>query len=471
MKRDEELVFRPEVDRSSRIRNPGRGWCLYVDAFRAVLPEGGVDDSGVPAYQEYWKEMDESGASKWADIFYLRVPWSEMEPKLGQYAWEDGSNVRGLIDGAIRRNLRLAFRVYVDSQDSYRQATPDYVRTQGAMGRVDSESGWWSPFVDDPVFQHLFEQFLSAFALRFDDADAVDFIDGQGLGWWGEMHHLQMRVSNGRTIEEVYKWVTMAYLRRFHQVLVGIQYGGEYLALGDWAVDQGAVIRRDSLGSPIWFSEADREPLLHHWPNVPVFAENCYHHLVTRSNWWRADGFVSVRSVLEGVVSHATEVHANTLDLRVAEDAETWMHVGRDLVEQFSLLAGYRLALTEVNLCVALGEAKTVLEHTWVNLGFGKFPGDRHGWKGRYYPAFCFWSEAAYQPELVIHLRDIDPSDWIQEQGYPYRSMVAFPSKDGDYRFMVALWDEKRERPSRIRLAHANLYHGWYYLGHVKVGR
>lgn len=464
------LEFRPGVDRTSRIKNPGRGWCLYVDAFRAVLPQGRGDDSGVPPYSAYWDQMDGSGASSWADILYVRVPWSELEPCRGHYAWEENRNIRGLIDGATQRKLRLALRVYVDSRDGYRQATPDYVRQQGGKGRLDPESGLWSPFLDDPIFQQAFEQFLAALAVRFDDADQVDFIDGQGLGWWGEMHHLLLDVDDDRTLAEVYRWVTLAYLHRFQHVLVGVQYGGGNPALSDWALAQGAVVRRDSLGSPLWFTVEDRAAILQHWPQVPVFAENCYHHLVTRENWWRGDGFSSVRAVLERVYEHARDVHANTLDLRVAEDAKVWMHAGRDLVEAFALHAGYRLALTQVMVAGTLRGAHTArISHMWANFGFGKFPGDRHGWRGRYYPAFCFWSETAAEPEAMTRLPDIDPSAWIAESEYRYASDIAVPPKAGTYRLMATLWDGTKNAPASIRLAHASPEQGWYRLGTVVV--
>ncbi len=472
-------VVRPEADHERRLRNPGRGWCIYVDAFRAIVEEGNQDDSGFPQSQRYWQQMDASGASEAADIFYLRVPWSALEARQGRYAWDDDDNYALLIEGARRRGLALAFRVYVDSQDSYRQATPEFVRRRGALGRYGegASKDLWSPYVDDPVFQSALADFVAALGRRYDDPGEVAFIDGQGLGWWGEMHHLALGPAVGRpqtTFDGVYRWITRTYLSHFQQVLVGIQYAGGTLALSDWALEQGAVIRRDSLGSPRWFGEQDKAPLLAHWPKVPVFAENCYHHLRSRPSWWRGDGFASLRSVLERVWQDAKAVHANTLDLRVPEDAEQWMTLGSDLVKDFGLNSGYRWVLEEAAFPtrVAAGADELWVEHQWANLGYGRFPGDRHGWEGRYALAFAmFAKENGTVAERVVALPEVPISQWIAGPSYRYRSRLPLsPATTGHscYRLAVAMVNRNTGEPA-VELAVRGLPRlgGWYLLGEI----
>jgi len=138
-----DITVQPEEDQTSVIRNPAMGWVLYADAF-----------ADFPQAAEYWESQDPYAGS--ASIFYVRLPWSQLEPQEGVYAWENDQNFKDLIQGALDRGLKLAFRVYVDSEGSYRQATPEYVRDAGAEGIVNTKTGRWDPYVDDPVFQKEF---------------------------------------------------------------------------------------------------------------------------------------------------------------------------------------------------------------------------------------------------------------------------------------------------------------------------
>ena len=84
------------------------------------------------------------------------------------------------MQGALDRGLKLAFCVYVDGQDNIRNGTPDFVREAGAQGypvhRLWDPEGVdnnWTPYVDDPVFQEKFSNFIRAFAEKFDDPDTM----------------------------------------------------------------------------------------------------------------------------------------------------------------------------------------------------------------------------------------------------------------------------------------------------------
>ena len=45
---------------------------------------------------------------------------------------EHDENFKALIQGALARGLKLAFRVYIDGQDNIHNGTPDFVREAGA---------------------------------------------------------------------------------------------------------------------------------------------------------------------------------------------------------------------------------------------------------------------------------------------------------------------------------------------------
>lgn len=331
---------------------------------------------------------------------------------------------------------------------------------------------YWTPCVNDLVFQGEFEQFLSAFALEYDDPDVVDYIDAQGLGWWGEMHHLEYLSSTEK--EQVYRWIVEAYSSRFGNVLLGAQYGSNSFpySLQDWALEsKGFVIRRDSFGSSQWLPPSEKERILRHWPKVPVFAENCYHSLLSWSSWWKGDGFRTLRDVLESVLNDAKELHANTLDLRIPEDARAWRK-HEDLIEDFALNGGYRFVLASVRYpeSICSGREYTI-SHTWKNTAIGKLPNDNPNWNYKYRVAFAILDPLSKDVKQMI-ISDAEVSDWLKGQDYSYStaSMVEdIPA--GVYDLGVAIVDMTKDFEPAINLAIRNTKTetGWYNVATINV--
>ena len=88
------------------------GWSLYSEG-RKRHTDG----------KEYWIHQDRA-AREYAGVFYLRWKWEDLEPEEGKYAWECDSVFINLIQGALDRNLRLAFRAFVHT------GTPKYVNPE-----------------------------------------------------------------------------------------------------------------------------------------------------------------------------------------------------------------------------------------------------------------------------------------------------------------------------------------------------
>ncbi len=474
-----EHSYQPPYDATSLLKNPAMGWMLYVDAFYHDTANPALPDNGFPDAAAYWAAQDQSGASALANIQYIRVPWAQLEPSKGHYAWEQDANFIALIDGARQRHLRLAFRVYVDSQNSYRQATPEFVWHAGAQGYEETWEDshgraftYWNPTVTDRTFQLYFEAFVRAFAARFDDPDEVDFIDGQGLGWWGEMHHI--RVEADEDLQSAFRWITETYANHFTRVLLGAQIGAIPDALSDWAVRHvGYVLRRDSFGSPLWLTSIDKEKILARWPQTSVFAENCYHHLLSRSSWWEGDGFMKLRDVLLRVVSDALQLHANTLDLRGPEDASAWMRHARDLVEHFARRGGYRFHVSAIRYeSVIDDDRKMRIHHSWINYGVGKLPNDTPNWNHKYRVAFALLDIQSGISAKISVVTDVDPSDWLQNQENAYSSETCWNEVDaGKYSLGLAIVDSQHDNKPSITLATIlpQTKTGWYKIGTVQL--
>jgi len=464
-------------DTSRFLRNPGMGWMIYIDQ------DGSTVTPGHPGrYLDaaaWWKEMDAAAAQ--ASVLYLRLPWIEFEPSEGQYAWEQNANYQAIIQGALDRGLQLAFRVYVDCSDCQLQATPLWVRGAGARGKLQVENPGaggpkWNPFLEDPLFRQKFENFVAAFAREYDDPVRVTFIDAEGLGRWGEMHtyHLEnpaRYVEHGR---DCIRWIVRTYRKNFRRVLLGHQF--QNWSLGKDIDDEilgvcGYLARRDGLASPIWFKQEEKDRLKSYWPQAPVFAENCYWHTVSNENWWRGDGFTSRRQLFAALLRDAEEIHANTLDLRIAEDANAWLRECPDLVTKFQLQGGYRLAPVSVNLPRQFGPGQPALiRHAWKNAGWGRLPGDLPQWRGRFAVAFALLNRDDTPASVVLSAAD--PSRWLRGQELVFEESIAFPAvPSGGYRLALAIVDTTQAMVPAIELAvlQPRTATGWYSFAEVEV--
>lgn len=464
---EEKQIIHPIQDHTRVIRNPAMGWVLYIDAFSMY------EIQEFPEAEAYWAMQD--GNVDMASIFYLRVPWSIMEPEEGEYAWHENENYQRMIQMALDRGLKLAFRVYVDSRDAFVQATPDYVFEAGAKGYANNEhhDDFLTPYLYDPVFQEKLANFVQAFAKEYDDPSIVDYIDAQGLGFWGEMHSIgRMRGSQKK---KVFEWITNLYSDHFKHVLLGQQYGQNSfkMAYQDWALrEKGYVIRRDSFGSPIWLKRSQKKQILAHWPHVPVFAENCYHGFKWREEWYKGDGFPTLYDMMQSVIQDAEELHANTLDLRYPQDATLWTETAPELVRYFALNCGYRFGLKEIEYpsTVKIDQLNTV-KHIWQNHGFGMLPNNNPKWNWKYKPSFALLDLVTGK---VVHqiIDNAEPSEWVGTKGYDYITEVSIKQvQPGQYNFAVAIINQENETKPEIELAieGERTEEGWHVIGLITV--
>ncbi len=460
-----QITVQPEEDGTSLLRNPAMGWVMYVDAF-----------ADFPRAEEYWSSQDPYVDS--ASILYIRLPWSQLEPQEGLYAWENDQNFKDLVQGALDRGLKLAFRVYVDSEGSYQQATPDYVRDAGAAGVVDPDTGRWDPYVDDPVFQEKFSAFLKAFGAEFNDPSVVDYVDGNGLGRWGEGNRLKL--VNGWVEEDVVavlRWISSTYADCFDRVLLGVQYNKsstgflldniDAVALEEF----GYVIRKDTLGLPYWFTEADKERIRSHFPEVPFYGENVYQYLQSRQRW--LDDYETLREALEAVFNDAISLHANTLDLRIPEDTEAWFTEAPDLVREFVLRGGYRLMPVEITYPEKTSPGGDLtISHRWKNSGVGVLPNNKPQWNYKYKVAFALIDPSTEQAVFTAVDEAAEPSDWVEGGDYRYALTTRLSGvSPGTYWLGCAIVDTTMGDTPAINLAVLNrkTTSGWYVLGDIQV--
>jgi len=456
------LSVHPAVDLHAVIRNPAMGWVLYIEG----TP---------PPADKYWKSV--APYVKTASILYLRLPWAYLEPKEGQYAWNNDANFQSLLQGARARGLQLAFRVVANSKDGAWPGAPDYVRDAGAAGYEESgpKGQLWTPRLGDPVFRTAFAKFIRAFGQEFDNPAQVAYIDGGGVGWWGEMHHTQ--VDKGQ-LGETLHWLCSTYAQAFTHVLLGIQLHSE---LSDWGKTDaialqkyGYVARIDSLGS-FWFGKDSRDELHAISAETPFYGESCYFSLLGWNVWKNPkNGYLEPRDVLVGTMKDALENHANTLDLRQPGDAATWFKLAPDLVQRFVEQGGYRLAPTAVTVEAGAphGVGHTYLIHqTWQNFGVGFLPDDNPRWNGKYRVAFALLPQEGGTPTEIETDSQIDPGSWKGGSQTDETSSIAFHAPPGTYRLALAIVDTTRQNQPAITLALNNetASAAWHVLGQITI--
>ena len=168
--------------------------------------------------------------------------------------------------------MRLAFRVVVDSRDKRTEFTPQFVKDAGAKGFMNK--GKWSPYSDDPVFQKYYTKFVKALAKDFNDPSKVEFIDGFGLGKWGEYHTMIYSTGDDTPKKAVFDWVTDIYSQAFDKVPVVINYHRWIGAGKDWvddehfavdseemleeAIKKGYSLRHDAFGMTTYYGSWER---------------------------------------------------------------------------------------------------------------------------------------------------------------------------------------------------------------------
>lgn len=466
-----EVTFEPDL--TSLVRNPVSGWTLYDDA-----------NDDVSDAQRYWA-MQDMAASRFASIFYWRSRWSELEPQEGRYAWDNDENFKALLQGALDRGLKLAFCVYVDGQDNISNATPDFVRDAGANG-YPSHRLWdpegvdnnWSPYVDDPVFQEKFSNFIRAFAEEFDDPDRVDYIDAFNLGWWGEGHHIKYMDPASKA--SVYQWITRLYGENFHNVILVTNFGTE-MGLDyekRFAVrEQDFVIRRNSLGST-WFRDTEIKTVGDFFPGCPFIAEGCYwgSNDDAYQPWSEdplyKDVFHSWTDFYSQSFNDAIRSHANTLDLREIAETKGWTQRALPLVKEFVSKGGYRFTPVSVSWPYEVTEGSMVkVRHQWRNSGVGMCPNNNRRWNYKYKVSFALFKGTEKVWQYVDE--NTDPSSWLYGKDMTYECEFDPELPCGAYMLSVCVADTSKEgNPPGLALAvKGKDGRGWLDIGTINISK
>jgi hypothetical protein len=355
-----EEVSRTRVqpdDTGVALVNPGMGWTLHF--YSNIIKNYG-------SKLEPWDTLEDwPGLS----VVYLRVPWSFLEPREGEFNWS-------LFDTPaqrwIGRGKKIAIRVSC-SESWMRYATPRWVQDAGAKG-IDFEFGkgpktggpLWDPDYLDPVFLRKLDKFLEAMARRYDANPNVAFIDVGSFGMWGEGHTgFSSRLDEEQTVAVVKRHVDL-HVKHFPNTLLcisddvaGSGKPGRRFPAMDYALSRGVTMRDDSiLVQPPPHSWYHAEMAEEFWPKLPVILEHEHYGPSKARKAWSGD--LLIKSVEDYHASYMS-IHWWPREL-LSENKETIGRINRRL--------GYRIQLRELSWpsSVALG-GSFVVESAWANAG------------------------------------------------------------------------------------------------------
>ena len=469
----EPVRFTPDTVRV--LDNPLNGWVMYLarnwdeDFWEKQNYDNLPADNGKTTVK----------VSDYASVAYLRTSWSSMEPEEGKYFWDDpDSRLSRLIRSVEERGMKLAFRIVVDGRDQGAN-TPDFVFDAGARYYLQNEKrpDQKTPFPQDPVFRKYYEKFIEAFAEEFNDPERTAFIDGYGLGKWGEGHNVAYQSGNTITDSTKYykentmRWITGLYSRTFTEVPLVINYHrhiGHPVSEGrevnpdsehllQIAIDNGYCLRADSFGmnNQDWGYNNWERSYVKKWAyKLPIIMEGGW--IVGQHSWWQDPaGYKTPKDVRIGEYVTSKEEKVNMMDLRAGKETASWFNDAYDYVRKFVAEGGYRLYPVAITAPDRIRNGKEVtVEHSWANLGWGYCPNNLKQWNYKYKVAFAILDQDGKVVAEFID-RDSEPSEWIEGKETAY-SFGFVPSgiPAGKYTLAVGIVDtSKADAPVGIELA------------------
>lgn len=277
------------ADNASALRNPDKGW--YIHYY----------DNNILKYGVGLKAKDAVSMIPCLDHIYLRLAWSYIEPKEGQFNWQIIDKV---IDEYTAEGVNVSFRITCKETDANNKfATPKWVMDAGAKGSMRDDS--WEPDYGDPIFLQKLDNFHKAFAERYDSRKEVIYVDVGSYGDWGEGHTASSSKKNWswNTIKahfDIYK----KYYKNTQIVISDDFIGSRTTQEGkaeikQYVLDNGWTYRDDSVGVE-WFvksyGEKLRSPELFEsvMDNKPTVLElEHYHWNVETGNWKNGKYFLA----------------------------------------------------------------------------------------------------------------------------------------------------------------------------------
>lgn len=400
--------------------NPLKGWATYTDA-------GSIR-------QTY-------------SLVYFYVPWKELEPQPGRYAFDAWE--KKVWDTPAARDKHVIFRVYLD-YPSLPTGVPDWLLAEGVkLHRYADYGGGESPDYDDPRLVSALTEFIGALGKHYDRNPRVAFIALGTLGFWGEWHtypETQLFASPATQAK-----VVEAYHEAFpDKILVG-RYATGFLGHQPWIGYHDDMIPSDTLGPDDWMflPQMRASGRADNWKvavtggeMVPGEADN-----------WLGDGYPTLLAAVEQ--AHFTWIGPYSPAIDQNQTPELIAR-GADIVRRM----GYQYCLTQLTCPGSVASGSRVrISIDGVNEGVAPF----------YYPWEVRIALLNSRHEVAESFPvDVDIRKWLPG-GFKLSAEPAVLASPGVYNLAIGIVDPYTGKPA-IRFANDLPYDdGWTVLSTVRV--
>jgi len=382
----QQAAFCREIDLTSKwndkiaLENPHKGWYQHyfdnhINRYLAAKDSDLLEFPGM-------------------DHLYLRLSWAYLEPQEGQFNWQVIDKV---IDKWTAKGLKISFRISCreTSTDRIEQqyATPKWVVEAGAKGefwykgKKTGPEGPWEPVYDDPVYLEKLENFLKAFAARYDGKPWLRYVDIGSIGDWGEGHTSSgSRTRYGYEQRKVHvdlycKYFTKTQIVTSDDFVYTIEDLDDREKIHRYMLSKGITYRDDSIlvnyyigaypdtftvRSPEWFADV--------WRNKPTVLELEHYGGVRRLGNWTGKPDSSLAKYGKGksgadFMRGAMEIlHATYIGFHGY--ADVWLAENPELTIELLNRCGYWLFPHSVTVPDTLRPGRSYkMRLTWENRG------------------------------------------------------------------------------------------------------
>lgn len=435
-------------------RNPHKGWYLHYF------------DNGLKKYGSRLASGDFLEDFPGLNHIYLRLAWSYLEPREGDFNWR-------LIDDVIEKwtahSYKVSFRISCkETNPEQCYATPEWVMNAGCNGTYYTCKGGgrvWEPDYGDPVFLEKLENFHRAFAERYDGSDWVEFVDIGSYGEWGEGHTC-FSSKKDWPIEVIKKHIDI-HLRHYknsllmanYDLVYGKQeYDGTEDELIDHIVKNRLAIRCDSVcvrsySDSYGFSTLKCPEFYDlFWLDKPVDLE-FEHYQPTVDNGTWMDGLPFIQAVRE---AHATFIGFHGY-------AREWLSGNRTVASKLANLAGYWYFLKSIeHIAAAKRNNSLTIRLVWEN----------HGVAPSYkrFDLALKLKDMENGREAVYPIETSDNCKWIPGRIIEERCTINLHEalNPGNYRIGLAL-KETGGREIELGLADSIKEEGFYFVSQIEI--
>jgi len=466
------IDFGSHWDDTAPLANPHKGWYHHY-------PDNHINKYAIAHDADLLKFPG-------MDHLYIRLAWAYLEPEEGKFNWPI---IDDLINKWTGHELGIAFRISCRETGTDRPeqqfATPRWVIEAGARGghylrgQATGLDGPWEPAFDDPIFLAKLENFLRAFAERYDGRPWLRYVDVGSIGDWGEGHthsgsrkdysfevrkkHIDLHLkhfTNSQIVvtdDYVYALSDPEDRRRMHQYVLDqrISYRDDSILVNGYL---SGTSDRFTVRSPEFFADA--------YPNTPTVLELEHYGGIKRLGNWDAtpDSLVAKHGrgkkgpdYFRGALGllHATYIGYHGY-------AHEWFADNPELTVELLNRCGYWYFLHRADLpeTIQIGQAGSITL-AWENRGVAPA-----------YHAYCLLVrlEGPRQLDFALSSRNQRwlPDDRVREESYPLR--LGRDAVPGPYTVKLKLWSPTAARDVLLALDRKLLDEdGFYRMGEITL--